>query len=63
MFKLYSIILKTGDTLDLNRTLKRDSNTGFFLWIFCENFKNTLFTKHLQVTAFKFEAYKKSWTL
>ena len=29
--------------------LKRDSETGVFLWIF-EIFKNTLFTEHLQVT-------------
>ena len=27
---------------------KRDSNTGVFLWIFCEIFKNTVFTEYLR---------------
>ena len=35
--------------------LKRDSNTGAFLWILL-NFKNTYFGEHLQTAAFEREA-------
>ena len=42
--------------------LKRDSGTGFFLWIL-QNLQEHLFTEHLRMTAFGNWSYPRTFTV